>query len=85
MKYFKIEIGDDKRRERESGEEGGWADHLGSERNDRAIIDLAPGNPTHPEWKYSRPFHFRRVFSLKTSWTAKRIKTFVSVERVFDS
>ena len=46
MKYFKIEIGDEKRRERESGEEGGWADHLGSERNDRAIIDLAPGNPT---------------------------------------
>ena len=46
MKYFKIEIGDDKRRERESGEEGGWADHLGSERNDRAIIDLAPGSPS---------------------------------------
>ena len=46
MKYFKIEIGDDKKRERESGEEGGWADHLGCERNDRAIIDLAPGNPT---------------------------------------
>ena len=46
MKYFKIEIGDYKRRERESGEEGGWDDHLGSERNDRAIIDLAPGSPS---------------------------------------
>ena len=40
---------------------------------------------SQPEWKYSRPLHFRKVFSLKSSRTAKRIKTFVSVGRVFDS